>query len=250
MLFYFTGTGNSLYTAKRLAESGEKLIDMADAVRNGKFSYLIPDNENVGFVFPVYFYSVPDIVEEFCRKLKLKNAGYVYAVITCGASTGGSGGHLGEILSKRNIELANVYDIVMPDNAMLFYNIADKKKNLETLKKADKTLDTIKNRISAKEKGRIRSAFTGRIGRSAYAFFRKTKKFYADNSCVGCGLCAKNCPVGAIRMKNSRPQWIKESCSKCTACINRCPSGAIQYGRSIVKRNRYVNPILRGDRRG
>ena len=55
MLFYFTGTGNSLLAAHRLASSDEKLINMADAVNSGKFSYIVPENENVVFVFPVYF---------------------------------------------------------------------------------------------------------------------------------------------------------------------------------------------------
>lgn len=41
-------------------------------------------DESVGFVFPVYFYTVPSIVMEFVAKLKLGDVKYVYAVITCG----------------------------------------------------------------------------------------------------------------------------------------------------------------------
>lgn len=250
MLFYFTGTGNSLYAAKKLAAEGEKLIDIAEAVRSRKFSYAVPEGENTGFVFPVYFYSLPDIVAEFCNKLKLKGQGYVFAVITCGASTGGSGPLLREILAKHNITLSKVYDAVMPDNAMFFYNIDDEKTNLEKLEKADKALSDIKRRIKENEESSSGSALIGRIGRSMYFLCRKTKKFYADNSCVGCGLCAKNCPIGAIKMKDGKPQWVKDVCTKCAACINRCPSKAIQYGKGTVKRNRYVNPVLKGNSRG
>ena len=245
MLFYFTGTGNSLYAAKKIAAPDEKLINIADALRNEQFSYSAKDNENVGFVFPVYFYSVPDIVAEFCRKLKLRNSDYVYAVITCGASSGGSGGLLRDILAKRDIVLNNVYDVVMPDNAIFFYNVPDEKVNLEKLGKSDKTLSDIKTSIKAKEKGNIPGAFTGKVGGRFYRLFMKTKKFYADNSCVGCGLCARNCPVGAIKMKEGKPHWTKDVCTKCGACINRCPSKAIQYGKATVKRNRYVNPVLK-----
>lgn len=33
MVFYFTGTGNSLFAAKRLLFEGEKLINIADAMK-------------------------------------------------------------------------------------------------------------------------------------------------------------------------------------------------------------------------
>lgn len=245
MIFYFTGTGNSLYAAKKIASEGEKLINIAEAVRNRKFSYTIPDNENTGFVFPVYFYSLPDIVADFCKKLRLKNTDYVYAVITCGAGIGGSGGLLREILAKHDITLDRVFDVVMPDNAIFFYNIPDEKTNLKKLDSSDKPLSEIKKKISEKETGKIAGALTAKLGRTMYSVFRKTKKFYADNSCVGCGLCARSCPVGAIKMTEGKPKWIKEVCTKCTACINCCPSKAIQYGKATIKRNRYVNPVFK-----
>ncbi|MBP7186926.1 MAG: EFR1 family ferrodoxin [Ruminococcus sp.] len=250
MLFYFTGTGNSLLAAQRLASSDEKLISMADAVNNEKFSYNVHENENVGFVFPVYFYSVPDIVERFFRRLKLKNQGYVYAVITCGGGIGGSGGLLGEILGKHNITLNNVFELLMPDNAMLFYNIPAGNDVTERLVNAEKSISEIKNKIAGHEKKVIKGGTSAKIGRTAYRFFRSTKKFFVDNSCVGCGMCAKNCPDKAIEMKGGKPHWIKDVCTKCTACINRCPSKAIQYGKATIKRNRYVNPVLKNNSHG
>lgn len=246
MIFYFTGTGNSLLAAHRLSSPDESLINMADAVNNEKFLYTVPEKENVGFVFPVYFYSIPDIVYRFCRKLKLKNHGYVYAVITCGGSIGGSGGLLREMLAKRKIKLNNVFELLMPDNAMLFYNIPKGNEVSERLVNAEKHITEIKNKITAHEEKPVKGGATAKIGRTAYRLFRSTKKFYADNSCVGCGLCARNCPDKAIEMKGGKPHWIKDVCTKCTACINRCPSKAIQYGKATIKRNRYVNPFFGG----
>lgn len=34
MIFYFTGTGNSLYAAKKLLVDGERLINIAEAIKN------------------------------------------------------------------------------------------------------------------------------------------------------------------------------------------------------------------------
>ena len=245
MLFYFTGTGNSLYAAKAIAKWGEDIIDMADSRNKGNFSFKVPRGENVGFVFPVYFYSLPDVVYDFCKKLKLENESYVYAVITCGGSIGGSGGLLKKILADRGIILGNVYPLLMPDNAMLFYNIPEESKNLERLEDADKKLKKIKKQISANKIRDIKGGGTAKFGRVMYHLCNNTKKFHADNSCIGCGICAKNCPDNAIKMKDGKPHWKKHNCTKCTACINRCPAKAIQYGKSTAKRNRYVNPIFR-----
>ena len=39
MILYFTGTGNSLFAAKRLLADGEELINIADAMKNGKYEF-------------------------------------------------------------------------------------------------------------------------------------------------------------------------------------------------------------------
>ena len=46
--------------------------------------------------------------------------------------------------------------------------------------------------------------------------------------CKACGICAKNCPVGAISGKPKTPYVIDQAkCIKCGTCIDKCPFGAI-----------------------
>ena len=52
------------------------------------------------------------------------------------------------------------------------------------------------------------------------------KIMFADTSCTGCGICARNCPAGAIVMKGDRttivPFWTHR-CEACMRCMAFCP---------------------------
>lgn len=239
MIFYFTGTGNSLYAAKKLASEGEDIINMAEN-RGTEKSYAL-HGESVGFVFPVYFYSLGDVVCEFVQNLNLTGANYVYAVVTCGASIGGSGALLREKLAERGVELDAVFPLVMTDNAMLYYNISDSKAAEKELVAADGRIAEIKALIKNHECTEFGSASAAKIGRRTYHAFSSTKKYSATDKCISCGKCENNCPDKAIKLINGRPTWVNSRCTFCMGCINRCPVSAIEYGKRTVGRNRYEN---------
>ena len=48
-----------------------------------------------------------------------------------------------------------------------------------------------------------------------------------NNSCVGCGACEAQCPVGAISMENNKCEIDPEKCIDCGSCAGQCPVGAI-----------------------
>lgn len=245
MIFYFTGTGNSLYAAQELLEDGERLVDMAAARNNGEFEYDIAKGERVGFVFPVYFYTVNDLVREFISKVTLNGAGYIYGVITCGGGIASAGAELSKLLEERGYKLCRVFKLLMPDNALFYYNLPPLNVLDEKLRQAEEPLKEIAEAVRAKKcRDTVKGHFE-KVKLGVYHKMTKTKSFYVTDKCISCGLCAERCPDQAIEMQNGKPVWVKENCIHCAACICRCPVQAIEHGNSTIGRTRYVNPILR-----
>lgn len=232
----------------------ERLINITEATRKRDLTYHLSEGEKVGFVFPVYFYGVPTIVGEFVQQMKLEcaeKAPYIFSVITCGEKISGADKQFAKMLNKKGLSISSIYPLIMPNNSVLWYELPTPEEQVKGLADADEDLKDI---VAAIRKGDVNGYSSG-VGaglktsfmQSLYKHGRRTTKFHADESCTGCGQCERNCPCGAIKMDNDRPEWVAKRCVLCLACINRCPATAIQYGNATNNRRRYTNPILKRD---
>lgn len=77
MVFYFTGTGNSLYAAKQLEEHP---ISIPQVIGKENLAFAA---DAIGVVAPVYGHEVPPMVKEFLKKAAFQTE-YFYLILTYG----------------------------------------------------------------------------------------------------------------------------------------------------------------------
>ena len=77
-IFYYTGTGNSLWTARRLAS----LLEEAQCVSMKRCTdvKIACGAQRIGLVFPVHIWGVPPPVVEFVRRLNVNTSQYLFAM--------------------------------------------------------------------------------------------------------------------------------------------------------------------------
>lgn len=248
MVFYFSGTGNSRYVAEQIAyATKEELISITKEEMNKGASYTLQDRERLGFVFPIYWWGMPQLVEEFITKMniKVKPDSYVYGVSTFGLEPHNGLKDLEKVLSKKGITLQASFEVKMVDNYVVAYDMASKEKQEVICDQAAIKIEEIVQEIIGKKQAKISDIIATTIKPIVHSFYKNTdhrKRFYATDACTGCGLCEKKCPCQAIAMENGKPVW-KENCSFCLKCIHSCPAKALQHGKGTITRGRYLNSM-------
>lgn len=251
MIFYFSATGNSKYVASRIAEASEdKIISITECVQTGNYIFPVKENEKVGIVAPVYFWGLPTIISEFLDKLTLnpKKEPYIYYVTTYGTTTGQTSKFADKIFIKKNYTIQAYFSVKMPDTWTPIFDLSDKNKVAHINEQAEAEIEQMIRQIRNKNQGdfmarKMPSVFV-KAWYPYYETARKTTHFRVEDTCIGCHLCEKKCPVQAIQLKNGKPLWIKDKCVLCLGCLHHCPKFAIQYGKYTKKHGQYKHPYI------
>lgn len=248
MILYFSGTGNSLYIAERIARAlTQEMVSLNEKIKNSDYT-LAADGSALIFVLPTYCYRIPRIVEKWIRQTPLERGARAWFLMDCGEDAGNAGKYLRKLCSGKGLIFMGLAEIVMPENYTALYDTPDREAAVRIIQASEDKIDSVIEMIRRGEElppprvtiaGRMYSSF---INFFFYKLIVKDRKFRAGDSCTGCGNCAELCPLNNISIEGGRPRWHGD-CTHCMACINHCPRQAIEYGKASEGRNKYTCPL-------
>ena len=248
MILYFSGTGNSGFIADELGKQlGEEVVKMTSCdPASLKFS-----GNTLGIVCPVYAWGVPPLVGGVISRLNdafvaaAREKG-VWGVLTCGDETGKAPDMLRKMLAKRDLTPTGLWSVIMPNVYLMLPGFTLDSKEVEN-KKIRNAGPQVRDIARAIGKGEYaEDCHEGPLAwiktKAVYPLFEKmgvvASKWNVSDTCISCGRCERNCPVGNIRIKDGRPRWA-DKCVSCMACYHGCPTNAINYGKITQGRGQY-----------
>jgi len=262
-IYYFTGTGNSLFVARDIAAKTKAgLLSIPHLMKADKINI---DSDVMGIIFPSYFAQIsglPLIIERFIKKIANIKSLRIFAVCTCGGYECVNAlpplARLGQIIRSCGGKLSAQYSTRLPMNNLDYHIPIPINKDQGTIRKRSKIkVEGICNRIMENKgtKYKITKNLFNLMMVPLYKMMHPaiinvlrekakepidTKLTYLelmpltdrsitiDDKCNGCGTCIKICPVNNIKIIDKRPEF-QHRCEICFACDEWCPSKAIHH---------------------
>jgi len=203
-------------------------------------------------IFPTHGFTAPWAVIRFALSLPRGNGSKAFITVTRGGTrpfgifflpglSGNASFIIAFILLLKGYRIQGIAGIDMPSNWMSLHWGLHRKNQDYIFTKSEKKIRTFAERIAAGKHYLLTLnnciEFIAGCALLPVSFlyliigrFGLAKLFYANNRCTGCGLCARECPVGAIIMKGAihpRPYWTF-SCESCMHCMGYCPEKAVE----------------------
>lgn len=164
-----------------------------------------------------------------------------------GLFSGDGAGCSARLLKKYGAQVVGGLHIHMPDSVcdvrLLKRSI---EKNREIIMAADRKIEKWASKIKQSTFPKDGLFFYDRVAGficQRFWCYGKTKdysdKLKISKACIGCGLCARQCPMENLVIKNGRDIAGKH-CTMCYRCISSCPKQAITLlGNVVVEQCRY-----------
>jgi ferredoxin len=243
-IYYFSGTGNTLWSAKKIAE----LMGNCELFNIGVEAFkdeIVVEADTVVLLFPSYAYGLPLIVRRFVQNAVFKTA-YLAAFVTFGSSPGGTLASLSRLLKRKKINAVYFGRIPAVENYIAIFGPPKPERTRKRLAMQTEATKAAARCIKERKINRVNTFRP--ISVFIWFLFSQGRKIFYQHyrvraECNGCGICEKICPVSAISLRNGRPAF-SSKCQHCNGCLNWCPLKAIHFGRLNSRITRYHHPEI------
>lgn len=248
MILYFSATGNSRFTARRLAARmpGETLVDLRQWFHQKKPWTFRSDTPFV-LVCPIYAWRLPLALEDFLRRAELAGSRELYVVATMGAGCGDAARYARQAAEGRGLRWMGFAGIVMPDNYLPMFKMPDPAQAAGIVRAAEPRIEAVGRAIAARRPLPPPAAapgaglLSGPVNAGFNRFARDPKGFAVSPACIHCGRCLAGCPTGNITEQAGRITFGPD-CWFCLACLHNCPVHAIDWRGKGARNGFYTFP--------
>jgi flavodoxin/ferredoxin len=239
LVLYFSGSGNTAFVAKRIAAVLKSLEVDAELHSTEESFAAKPDSFDLLILgCPKYYeYPVLDFIGYIkkCVPPSRRPIPAMLFVTQAGTLVTDWRGPV-QILLKKGYRPTVGKSFPIANNLTIFrfFPLTNKTQIEENLQKLEAELPPLLRRFIVGEgcierTGRILGTLEKAVAYLCTGLFPVFLiRFSASAACTGCGLCAKCCPKGNIRLVSERPVF-GHSCLFCMRCISGCPANAILY---------------------
>lgn len=235
-LVYFSPTGSTRTIIQSIAHgvgfSSAELIDITKP--DARKQLLYTTNKDLLIVgVPVYMGRVPSIVTEWLKTVKADNTPVVCVVVYGNRTYDNALIELKDILVKCGCKpIAGAAYIGEHSFSTDKYPTAKGRPDASDLVHAELFGHKIQSILSSNNIPDI--DISGNYPYGGITELWSVDFITTDHKCIQCGICARNCPVGAINLEDVR-LIDPEKCVTCCACIKSCPQKARTMKASLVK---------------
>ncbi|MBO4418628.1 MAG: EFR1 family ferrodoxin [Oscillospiraceae bacterium] len=240
--FYLSGTGNTKHCVERLVHLLEGTAQCVP-IEDPQIEALLEKEDTIVLGYPTQFSNAPFMVRDFIKKNRsLWNGKKLFIVNTMGLFSGDGTGCTARLLKKYGASILGGMQIRMPDSVcdskLLKKSVEE---NRQIVRRADERIEQAAEQMRQGKYPReglsVIDHCKGLFGQRLW-FYRKTTgytdRLKISDSCIGCGLCSKACPMNNIQMNDKRATP-GNRCTMCYRCISLCPQKAITLLGDTVK---------------
>ena len=249
---YLSGSGNTKHIVTLLLnELGTNGISVPVESEDVKKAL---EGDEIILAYPTMFSNIPYLVRDFIISHESVWKGKkIFLITTMGLFAGDGTGCAARLLKKYGAEITGGLQIVMPDSIGDCKALKKSKEhNKAVIEKADQRVFEAAKKIREgnypKEGLSFAAHLAGLFGQRLW-FYNKTTGYTGKvkidpAKCIGCGLCAVNCPTQNIRIEDGKAV-ASAKCTMCYRCINHCPKQAMTLlGKTLYEQPTYEKNSL------